>query len=92
LADWLAACGITTVALESTGVSWIPRFELVERRGVEVLRVDPPQVQKIKGRPTSDVHDGQWRPRLQTVGLLAGACRPPDHVCVRRSDLRQRAM
>lgn len=88
----MAACGITTVALESTGVSWIPRVELLETRGVEVRRVDPPQVHKIKGRPTSAVHDGHGRPRLQTVGLLAGACRPPDHVCVRRSDLRQRAM
>lgn len=92
LADGLAACGITTVALESTGVSWIPLCELLETRGVEVLLVDPPQVQTIQGRPTSDVHDGQWRQRLQTFGLLAGACRPPDHVCVLRSYLRQRAM
>jgi transposase len=92
LADWLAACGITTVALESTGVSGIPLFELRERRGVEGLWVDPPQVQTIKGRPKRAVHDGQWRQRLQTVGLLAGAFRPPDHVGVRRSSLRQRAM
>jgi transposase len=92
LADWLAACGITTVALESTGVYWIPLFELLERRGFEVLLVDPQQVQKIKGRPKSDVHDCQWLQRLHTFGLLAGACRPPDQVCVLRSYLRQRAM
>jgi transposase len=92
VADWLAACGITTVALESTGVYWIPLFELLEGRGFEVLLVDPQQVQKIKGRPKSDVHDCQWLQRLHTFGLLAGAFRPPDQVCVLRSYLRQRAM
>src|SRR5919201_847437 len=92
LADWLAACGITTVALESTGVYWILLFELLETRGFEVLLVDPQQVQKIKGRPKSDVHDCQWLQRLHTFGLLAGAFRPPEQVCVLRSYLRQRAM
>jgi transposase len=87
LADWLATCGITTVALESTGVYWLPLFELLETRGFAVLWVDPPQVQKIKGRPKSDVHDCQWRQRLQTFGLLASAFRPTDQVCVLRSDL-----
>jgi transposase len=92
LADWLAACGITTVALESPGVEWIPLVELLECRGLEVLVVDPPQGPKIKGRPKSAGHDGQWRQRRQTFGLLAGAFRPPEHGCVRRSDLRQRAL
>jgi transposase len=92
MADWLATCGITTVALESTGVYWIPLFELLESRGFEVLLVDPQQVQKIQGRPKSDVHDCQWLQRLHTFGLLAGAFRPPDQVCVLRSYLRQRAM
>ena len=92
LAAWLVACAITTVALASTGVSWIPLFALLEARGFEVLLVDPPQVQKSKGRPTSDVHDCQWMQRLHTFGLLAGAFRPADQVCVLRSDLRQRAM
>jgi transposase len=92
LADWLAACGSTTVALESTGVYGIPLFELSECRGFEVLLVEPQQVQKLKGRPKSDVHDGQWLQRLQTFGLLAGAFRPPDHGCVLRSYRRQRAM
>jgi transposase len=92
LADWLAACGVTTVALASPGVYWIPLFELLEHRGFEVLLVDPPQVQQIQGRPASDGHDGQWLQRLPTLGLLAGACRPPDQVCVLRSSLRQRAM
>lgn len=92
LADWLLMCGITTVALESTGVYWIPLFELLEARGFEVFLVDPQQVQKIKGRPKSDVHDCQWIQRLHTFGLLARAFRPTDQVCVLRSYLRQRAM
>jgi len=92
IADWLATCGITPVALESTGVSWIPLFALLETRGFEVLLVDPQQVQKIKGRPKSDVHDCQWIQRLHTFGFLASAFRPTDQVCVLRSYLRQRAM
>jgi transposase len=92
LADWLAQCQITPGAMESTGVYWIPLFELLETRGFEVLLVDPPQIQKIKGRPKSDVHDCQWIPRLHTFGLLASACRPADQICVLRSYLRQRAM
>ncbi len=92
LADWLATCRITTIALESTGVYWIPLFELLETRGFEVLLVDPQQVQKIKGRPKSDRHDCQWIQRLHTFGLLAGAFRPADQICVLRSYLRQRAM
>ena len=92
LADWWAACGVTTIALESTGGSWLPRFALLERRGFEGLRVDPPQVPTSKGRPKGDVHDGQGRQRLHPCGLLAGAFRPPDQVCVLRSDLRPRAM
>jgi len=92
LAAWLAVCGITTVALESTGVYWIPLFELLEVRGFEVLLVDPQQVQKIRGRPKSDVYDCQWIQRLHTFGLLASAFRPADQVCVLRSYLRQRAM
>jgi transposase len=92
VADWLTACRITTVAPESTGVDGIPLFALRETRGLEVLVVDPPQVQQIKGRSKSDVHDCQWRQRLHTFGLLASALRPMDQVCVLRSSLRQRAM
>jgi transposase len=92
VADWLATCGITTVALESTGVYWIPLFELLETRGFEVLLVDPHQVQQIRGRPKSNVYDCQWIQRLHTFGLLASAFRPADQVCVLRSYLRQRAM
>ncbi len=91
LADWLAACGVTSVALESTGVFWIPLFELLERRGFEVLLVDARQFHQMSGRPKTDVHDCQWLQRLHTCGLLAGAFRPDDQVVVLRSYLRQRA-
>jgi hypothetical protein len=92
LADWLTTCGMTPVARESTGVDWIPLFELLETRGFDVLLVDPQQVQNIKGRPKSDGHECPWLQRLPTFGLLAGAFRPPEQVCVLRSDLRPRAM
>ena len=91
LADWLKQCGVTTVAMESTGVYWIPLFELLERRGFEVKLVDARHVKNVSGRK-SDVLDCQWLQQLHTYGLLAGAFRPPDEVCVLRSYLRQREM
>jgi hypothetical protein len=92
LADWLKACGVTAVAMESTGVFWIPLFELLESRGFEVRLVDARQMRRIPGRPKSDVHDCQWLQRLHSCGLLAAAFRPEEPVCVLRSYLRQRAM
>jgi transposase len=91
LADWLKQCGVTTVAMESTGVYWIPLFELLERRGFEVKLVDARHVKNVSGRK-SDVLDCQWIQQLHTYGLLSGAFRPPDEVCVLRSYLRQREM
>jgi len=91
LAAWLKQCGVTTVAMESTGVYWIPLFELLERRGFEVKLVDARHVKNVSGRK-SDVLDCQWIQQLHTYGLLAGAFRPPDEVCVLRSYLRQREM
>lgn len=90
LADWLNECGIKTVAMESTGVYWIPLFELLERRGFEVFLVDPRQTRQVAGRPKSDPHDCQWIRRLHACGLLAASFRPADEVCVLRSYLRQR--
>jgi transposase len=92
LADWLVACGVTTVVLESTGVFWIPLFELLEGRGFEVRLVDARQMRRIPGRPKTDIYDAQWLQRLHTYGLLAAAFRPDESVCVLRSYLRQRAM
>jgi transposase len=91
LADWLAECRIETVVMESTGVYWIPLFELLEARGFEVLLVDPRRLKSVPGRK-SDVVDCQWLQQLHTFGLLAGAFRPTEDVVVLRSYLRQRAM
>jgi transposase len=90
LADWLDESGVKTVAMESTGVYWIPLFELLERRGFEVFLVDPRQTRQVAGRPKTDVLDCQWIRRLHACGLLAASFRPADEVCVLRSYLRQR--
>jgi transposase len=92
LADWLGACGVTTVALESTGVYWIALFELLERRGLQVFLVDPRQTRQVSGRPKTDVLDCQWIQRLHSYGLLAASFRPEDQVVVLRGYLRQRQM
>src|SRR5256714_2557784 len=92
LADWLIDCGVTTVAMESTGVYWIPLFELLEARGVQVLLIEPRQAKRAPGRPKTDRLDCKWRQRLHAYGLLAGAFRPEDQVCVLRSYLRHRQM
>ena len=92
LADWLIDCGVTTVAMESTGVYWIPLFELLEARGVQVLLIDPRQAKRVPGRPKTDRLDCKWLQRLHTYGLLAAAFRPADQICVLRSYLRHRQM
>ncbi len=91
LADWLKACHIETVAMESTGVYWIPVFQVLEERGFDVKLVDARQLKRVPGRKT-DVTDCQWLQQLHSFGLLAAAFRPDDQVCVLRSYLRQRAM
>lgn len=91
LAEWLRACGVETVAMESTGVYWIPLFQVLEERGFEVRLVDARQLKRVPGRK-SDVLDCQWLQQLHTFGLLAGAFRPDDQICVLRSYMRQRAM
>lgn len=91
LADWLTHCQVDTVVMESTGVYWIPVFEILEERGFAVRLVDARHVKNVTGRK-SDVLDCQWLQQLHTYGLLQGAFRPPEHVAVLRSYLRQRAM
>jgi len=91
MADWLAQCGVTTVAMEATGVYWIPLFELLERRGFEVKLVEPRRLKHVPGRK-SDVLDCQWIQQLHTFGLLSGSFRPDDSICVLRSFVRQRQM
>jgi transposase len=77
--------------MESTGVYWIPLFELLSQRGFDVKLVDPRQLKHVPGRKT-DVLDCQWLQQLHTFGLLAAAFRPDDAICVLRGYLRQRAM
>jgi len=91
LAEWLISCGVTTVAMESTGIYWIPVFEILERRGLEVKLVNARHVKNVPGRK-SDVLDCQWLQQLHTYGLLRGAFRPDDQVCALRAYVRQRAM
>lgn len=91
LADWLESCGIETIAMESTGVYWIPLYELLESRGFEVKLVDARHVKNVSGRKT-DVLDCQWLQQLHTYGLLNGAFRPAEQICVLRSYMRQRSM
>lgn len=89
LADWLTECGIETVAMESTGVYWLPLFQILERRGFEVKLVNSRLMKTVPGRK-SDVLDCQWIQRLHRYGLLSGSFRPEDEVCVLRSYIRQR--
>jgi transposase len=89
LADWLKQCGITTVAMESTGVYWIPLFQILEERGFEVCLVNARHVKNVPGRRT-DVSDCQWLQFLHSVGLLKASYRPAQEVCAVRSLLRHR--
>lgn len=91
LANWLENCGIETVAMESTGIYWIPLFELLDSRGFEVKLVDARHVKNVSGRKT-DVLDCQWLQQLHTYGLLNGAFRPDEQICSLRAYLRQRGM
>ena len=89
MATWLKACGITTVAMESTGVYWIPAYQILEAHGFEVKLVNARHAKNVPGRK-SDVSDCQWLQRLHTYGLLSGSFRPDDQICVLRSYFRHR--
>ena len=83
---------ITTVALESTGVYWIPLYELLESEGFEVFLLEPGQLKHCGARPKTDVLDAQWIQRLHTYGLLRGSFRPPDNLLKLRAYWRQRQL
>lgn len=91
LADWLKQCGVTTVAMESTGVYWIPIFQILEQRGFEVYLVNAQFVKNVTGRKT-DVLDCQWIQQLHTYGLLHTSFRPDDQTCALRALVRHRDM
>jgi transposase len=89
LADWLAACGVTTVAMESTGVYWIPVYEILEARGIRACVVNARHMKNVPGRRT-DWHECQWIQYLHSVGLLRAAFRPEADVCGLRAIMRHR--
>jgi transposase len=91
LADWLEDCDVDTVAMESTGVYWIPVYEILEARGFEVLLVNARHVKNVPGRK-SDVLDCQWIQQLHSFGLLRASFRPNQEVCQLRAFMRQREM
>ena len=89
MAEWLGACGVRQVAMESTGVCWIPVFEALDRAGFEVRLVNPRATRQVSGRK-SDVLDCQWVRQPMSCGLLRGAFRAPDALRPMRSCVRQR--
>jgi transposase len=89
LADWLEACGVDTVAMESTGVYWIPVYEILESRGFEVYLVNARHIKNVTGRKT-DILDCQWIQQLHTYGLLQASFRPPEEIRALRSLVRHR--
>ena len=90
LCDWLDDNQIKTVAMESTGVYWIPLFEILQQRGFEAILVDARRVKNVPGRKT-DVEDCQWIQQLHSFGLLSGCFLPNDQISVLRSYWRQRS-
>ena len=84
LVDWFAACGVKTVAMESTGVYWIPVFELLDARGFEVFLVNARDAKHLPGRKT-DVSDAQWLQRLHSHGLLRASFRPKGEIAELRA-------
>jgi transposase len=89
MARWLKGCGVQTVAMEATGVYWVPVAQVLESQGLEVVLVDASDLRNVKGRK-SDVQDCQWAQQLHTYGLLKGAFRPTRQVQVLRGYWRHR--
>jgi transposase len=88
--QWLDAEGIGSVAMEATGIYWIPLYELLEARGIEVILVNARQLSHVPGRKT-DLQDCQWLQLLHSCGLLRGSFRPGDSICRLRALQRERA-
>ncbi len=89
LADWLTAVGISTVAMESTGVYWIPLYQILEERGIQLCLTSARNMRNVPGRRT-DWQECQWLQYLHSVGLLRAAFRPEQQVCAARSLMRHR--
>jgi transposase len=89
LSQWLRAIGIKSVAMESTGIYWIPLFEILESDGFEVILVNAREVKQVPGRKT-DYNDAQWLQKLHQFGLLRASFRPSEHIATLRAYLRHR--
>lgn len=89
MADWLISMGITTVAMESTGVYWIPVYEILEERGLVVVLANARECKAVPGRK-SDVNDAQWLQRLHACGLLRASFRPSRDIAALRAYMRIR--
>jgi transposase len=89
LAEWLHSCGVKTVALQSTGVYWIPLYDILEERGFEVYLVNAQHTKNLPGRK-SDVQESQWLLKLHTYGLLSNSFHPPSKIRTLRIYWRQR--
>lgn len=89
MADWLIECGVSTVAMESTGVYWVPVYEILEDRGLQVILANARDARSVPGRKT-DVNDAQWLQKLHSCGLLKASFRPDRQIAALRCYLRQR--
>jgi transposase len=89
LSQWLREVGITSIAMESTGVYWIPVFEILESYGFEVILVNAREVKQVPGRKT-DYNDAQWLQKLHQFGLLRASFRPSEYIASLRAYLRHR--
>ena len=90
LAQWLRQRNVTSVAMESTGVYWIPPHEVLERHGLEVVLVSTRQFAQVPGRKKTDRVDCQWIQRLHSCGLLRGSFRPAEDICMLRTLVRDK--
>jgi hypothetical protein len=89
LANWFKACGVTSIAMESTGIYWIPVYEILEQRGFDVILVNARYAKNVPGRKT-DVSDAAWLRQLHSYGVLRGSFRPDAEIATLRAYLRQR--
>lgn len=89
MADWLVSLGIETVAMQSTGVYWIPLYDILEQHGIRVFLVNAQDTKSLPGRKT-DVQECQWLLKLHVYGLLKNSFRPEEEICVMRTYWRQR--
>lgn len=91
LADWLVENGIQTIAMESTGVYWIPLFEVLEERGIHCGLISGNLARRLPARHKTDVLDCQWTQTLHSLGLLSESFRPDADLIALRTLLRHRA-